>query len=546
MILGDKLYIIIQLLLSVAGIFMAVYAANNLNTRWRLFYITPFVLGLYAIGAHSFEASLMGAYIGSVAMLLGFLDERKSSRMKVSVLALILTLVSIPCCMLNKAYRTPDYLKDFEKAFYLMKENYCLTEHKDIDWDELYDKYYPSFKEINKEHDEVEACITWMRFCSEFYDGHVSYMTGTDVIKKASDTMYGNDYGLSLMRLSDGKVVAINVENDSQAANCGISNGTQIISWDGEAVNAMIDSFDQPYLVGIPVLENEEFVKPIYASGKGGDTITVTFVTEDGKTQEACLDKLGYYTGRLEETLFKISEGRNESNLTVTNLNEDTACLRLSQMMYDSDAADSGDYSAMYEELKGKLDEQKQLGVKNLIIDIRDNGGGDPNFILQILKLLAPEEEFGYAYSGVWDYEKNEFLYDEEEGHYVVGEGTTFEGENMWGDGKIILLVSMNTVSAGDHFTALMSKLDNVTIMGFTSTNCSGQAIRGVTLTNGALSFSSVPTLNQDGSIFIDTDTDRVATTPLDIKIPFDEVAVCELFDKDKDYILDYALDYIK
>lgn len=545
MIYGDIFYILMEFILCLICYFLAGYAEKVISSKWRLVYVLPVVACLVALAVNGFEISLMGAYIGSLVMLVGFWDESKKKRCISVVAAAVLTVVSIPVCMLNKGYRSPDYLKEFKTGFETMKEHYCLTEHKGIDWDELYEEYYPQFKEADKNHDDVANYIAWAHFTSEFYDGHVAYVTNDKTIEKATAQMYGNDYGLSLMRLADGRVVAVNVEPDSEASRSGIKNGTEIVDWDGESPDALVAEFDQPYLVNVPVAENEDFYKPVYAAGKGGDTVDITFVDDEGLYKTVTLEKLGYYSERIADTLDIISAGRNESNLSVTRLNADTACLRLSQMIYDSKTGQSGDYSGMYEELKTKLEEQKNAGVTNLVIDIRNNGGGDPNFILTVIRLLAPDKEFGYAYSGVWDDKNNEFMYDEEAGHYVVGEGTVFEGEDMWGDGQIILLVNANTVSAGDHFTALMSELDNVTIMGFTPTNCSGQAIRGVVFSDGVLSFSTVPTLNEDGTIYIDTSSDRIATTPLDVRIPFDEYAVDAIFNKGEDYIMSYALDYI-
>ncbi len=114
----------------------------------------------------------------------------------------------------------------------------------------------------------------------------------------------------------------------------------------------------------------------------------------------------------------------------------------------------------------------------------------------------------------------------------------------MWGNGRIVILVSTGTISAGDHFAYMMSAHDNVTIMGFTASNCSGQAVRGVTFEDGALQFSSVPTLNADGSIYIDADASRQATVPLDVKVPFDEKAVTAMFENGEDYLMEYAKEY--
>ena len=68
--------------------------------------------------------------------------------------------------------------------------------------------------------------------------------------------------------------------------------------------------------------------------------------------------------------------------------------------------------------------------------------------------------------------------------------------------------------------------------MGFTSSNCSGQAVRAVTF--------------EDGTIFIDTDASRQATVALDVTVPFDEKAVVSMFENGEDYLMEYAKEYVE
>ena len=49
--------------------------------------------------------------------------------------------------------------------------------------------------------------------------------------------------------------------------------------------------------------------------------------------------------------------------------------------------------------------------------------------------------------------------------------------------------------------------------------------------------------LDRDGSIFIDAGTDKHSTDDIDIKVPFDDKAIHAIFDEDKDYLLDLALE---
>ncbi len=547
MIYVDVILIVLIIGASLGLYALAGYAAKVLSPKWKLCYVVPLIVCILFVALSGFEVSLLGVYIGCVLLFIGFIKEDIKIRRLVSTCTVLLAIITIPVCLLYSGYRMPNFATEFKNGFASMKEHYCMTEYKDIDWDALYNAYLPKFKEVQKNHDAVGNYILWTELCNSMHDGHVAYYADDKVVEAAVEKMYGNDYGLSLITLSDGNTVAVNVQKDSAVYAAGIRNGTIVTAWDGKAVDERKPN-DIPivWLPNNPVKENDDFNSALLVAGMGGDTVSIGFIDENGEEKSVSVAKLGAYAKRLRDTTNILYSGIKADNMTWHDLNGETTVLRLTRMMYDSNAAGSGDYARMKDELKAGLLEKKGAGIKNLIIDLRSNAGGDPNFIIAIAELLSPEKEFIYACSGVWDAEQKDFAYNTETGKYAVGNKITYTGENVWGDGQIILLVNMATISAGDHFTRLMSALDNVTIMGFTSSNCSGQAIRGVEFEKGALQFSSVPTLNEDGTIYIDADVSRKATVQLDVQIPFDENAVKAIFDDGKDYELDYAEEYLR
>lgn len=549
MIKSDLYLILTELAFSIGLYFLADYADKVKSTKWKLLYMVPLIVCIIFIAFTGEEISLLSVYIAAIVLLIGFSKEEAKVRRLVSAIAALLIIPSILVCQLYKGYRMPNYLKEFREGFDTMKEHYCLGEHKGIDWDMLFEEYEPQFKDVQRKHDAVGNYILWTKFCSNFHDGHVAYMVKDEAVTdKAGEIMYGNDYGLSLMSLSDGTVVAVNVEKDSDIYKAGIRNGTVITSWDGRKVGELINSVEIDYYVEMaynPVEENEDFYKAVFAAGTGGDSVAIKYTGSDGAEHSVNAAKLGSYADRLEGTMRILTDGMKADNVIWNELSDSTCTLRLTQMMYDTNSASTGNYSDLKEQVREDMLALKEKGVKNIIIDLRNNGGSDPNFIIAIAELLAPEGEYRYAYSGVWDEKEKKYKYDEAAGKYVVGNGVTYNGEGVWGDGQIIILVSSGTISAGDHFADMMCIHDNVLIMGFTSSNCSGQAVRAVSFEAGTLQFSSVPTLNADGTIFIDADASRQATVPLDVKVPFDEKAVAAMFDNGEDYLMEYAKEYI-
>lgn len=546
MLYEDLFFVILELAMAAGLYILAGYAVKAPSSKWKLCYAVPMVVMLGAIFIADFETCLLGAYFGAILLLMGFVKEEAKLRKRLSLIAGASILFSALLCNITPGYRAVNYVAEFKRGFAEMKQHYVMTAHKEIDWDSLYKEYLPRFQEAYRNHDEVANYLAWNAFAQEFQDGHITYYSATneELTQKALQQLWGNDYGLSLMTLSNGQTVAVNVEADSEAAKAGISNGTVITGWDGKSMEAAIRETleTEAKVMNFASKENEAFYRTLAVAGMGGDSVVISYLDETGQEQRISLQKIGTYYERVKDTLETIDKGVEISNLAWQNIDEDTALMRMRFMSYDAKA----NYEQMEQEIRTKLLELKAAGVSNLIFDMRSNGGGSGSYVKHIVKLIAPEGEHIYAYDGVLNLETLQYEKGSEENTYQLGECETYWGENLWGHGQVILLVNAQTVSAGDHFTKLAAAFPNVTVMGFTHTNCSAQGINQVTLAEGSLSYSAALLLNADGTVFIDTDSSREATVPLDVKIPFDEEAVRVLFDEGEDYVLQYAMEWLK
>ena len=544
MINEDIICVIIGILGSVGLLLLTSYSLKMKSSKWRLIFLAPAIVILLITVLAGKELLMSGVYLGAILLLYGFFFENPTGRRISCVLALISCLVTIPICVFGKSYRAPDYLEEFKEGFETMKAHYIMTDYKGIDWDALYAKYEPKFRQIQKDGDAVENVLCWQEFTAEFYDGHTSYVDNReDVMKQAEQTAFGNDYGLSLIRMDSGEYAAVNVEPDSVPAKAGIHNGTVITAWDGKTPDTYYDQV-RCTTIAFPDKENKEFYLPIYMSGIGGDSMEITYLDENGETKQVDAPSIGVYADRMRKTIDIIDQGVVLANLTWEMEDEDTALLRITSMSYDMETYNGTDYSAMQNELRAKLYELKESGVKKLILDLRSNGGGSPYMIMSLCSLIAPEGEYTESYAGVVDRKTADYVKDEATGTYEIGGKLTYTGEDLVPEMDIIVLVNAETISAGDHMTAMVSDYPNVTTMGFTKSNSSGQAVTGIELECGSLTFSAIPCMNEDGSFFIDTGTDHLSKIPLDVIVPMDEDAITTLFDDGEDYLLQYALEY--
>ncbi len=544
----DIIHTIIQLLFTVTLYFLAGYAAKAKSNKWRLAYFIPLLICALVMGYGGIDICMLGVYIGPVVLMAGFVKDNEKIRKIACVIAALCISTAVPACIFSPTYRAVDYVEDFEAGFRSMKQHYVLAEHKDIDWDSLYDEYLPMFEDANRNRDEVANYITWMRFTAEFHDGHVGFSPAEVAIHdEALELLCGNDYGLSLMQLSDSSFVAVNVEPDSALTEAGIRNGTVITRWDGTSIMEAAEKSEAfGVLLSHADLDNENFYKPLYAAGVGGDTVEVSYIADDGSEKTITLEKTGSYFTRLESTLNILNKGVDAGNLQWTQVSDDTACLRIKSMMSTTKEEAAGTYDLMKRSIMDELAAYEALGCDKLVIDLRENGGGSGLMVKSIAELFAPVGEHYYCTDALWDADEGSYATDTETGAYIKGKDNNYIGEDIWKGKPIVLLVNAHSASAADHLTEVMSEFKNVTVMGFTEPNGSAQGVNGEYLMTGTLSFSSALLLDENGEIFIDAGVERESGNDIDIRIPFDSNAVEAIFTNEEDYVLNYALDYMK
>ena len=567
----DKILALFILAVSVFSFFIPALSKKRASRLWRLFYLVPLIAAAATASFAGWDIGYIGVYLAAVILTFAlYLNDGKKIRI-ISIAACALVTASLVYMNVSPFYQKEDYAAYFDKGFNVMKEHYVLTEEKEIDWDALYAKYRPRFEDAASKQDNTQNIKYWLQFTQEFYDGHVDFSPAhEDEMTEARCGIFGNDYGLSLIKLSTGEYVAVNVEgsgasfnitepgedydfledylredaeeNRLQLTDAGLHNGSIITSWDGKSPEELEKEVDV-YLMSYPDKTNEEFYRPMYAAGKGGESIEIRFLDDNGNEHSVNAKALGPYYPRLVSSLKTLDNGVNISNLEWKELGPDTAMMRIDSMAYDTKSYSGADYTAMTDEIRENILAYKEKGLKRLVIDLRRNGGGSPFMVKGVVCLFAPKGEHLLSYTTVIN-EKTASYERGADGKYTKGEAITYEGEDLLHDCEIILLVNAETVSAGDLICYLMSDYPNVTIMGFTGSNSSCQAVTAVSTGCGDISFSAVPNLDENAEPIIDSRADHVRRVPIDTIIPLTAEAVHAIYENGEDYLLDYAKNY--
>lgn len=440
-------------------------------------------------------------------------------------------------------YSELGWAESFSCMIDTMSESYVSRNYKNIDFEGLKTKFVPMVKEAEKNNDKKAFAKVLLEYQYEFYDSHIWFAQNSDILNQAEEELVGNDYGLSMYQLNSGDTIAIMVEEDSQAEKVGIHNGTVIKEWNGVAVDeAMQDVRCLDYWYQFEVLENEALMKPIFLAGQGGETVTVTFISDDGSTKNVQLDSMGSYKSR-ESAVLNHFYSRNrisDDNLSCKMLNQDVGYLRITREHYGDEMYDIwtyvvGKHKKVYDEIDAKLHELSYNGMKYLVIDLRNNGGGYEQISDAVASLFADRRLTNKT--GI-----------ERNGNIIpITKFHTFD-EGKWKELPVVVLVNDAAVSSGDVLTHLLSQCPNVTVMGITSSSNSAQTVGGCCYLSGDMFEIYYPIINSldENNEVLEVTADRQARVGFDLRIPVDYDAAMLIFsDSEKDYELDYAVDYL-
>lgn len=526
-----------------------------------------------------------------------------SSIISVLVVACTLHTFVYPASSLSavRNHSFDTYTDAFVRTTEDMEQYYSLQEHKKTDIPFLRDEILPLIQKAEEADDPGLYYAAMLYYAYRFYDGHVAaYADDDDAYFRALQLLSGYDYGMSMVQLDDGRIIAVAVGGDREgnpasAYQNGIRNGMEIVSWNGLPVEEVLSQVEVVYQnLNWPVAENEKILKPVLlgtkplprdgSKGIGStvdqllwraedctfdDWIALTYAETDEDFETACNEissfpdaLVGYRDadGTVKEVRLSASEyaiDRFETvylnlynlfwetvlpeNFGTCMLTEETGMLRLwrehTNTFQDIYGYLSGKDPWVHRMFIEKLDALKEQGMTKLIIDARYNRGGFPA-IDRALASLFTDETFAVDIEA-----------DCIDGGYRELKTNYVEGNGRYMDVDVVLLVDSLCVSAGDYLVKVMGACPNVTVMGLTTSNCSCQAQGGLSVLSGVceMSYPVNWMFDQEGRRFIDTDESRTCTLPLDVKIPLTEDAVREmLYEDGSDYQLQYALNYLE
>ena len=245
-------------------------------------------------------------------------------------------------------------------------------------------------------------------------------------------------------------------------------------------------------------------------------------------------------TDEEREAEFEALKTANE-NFRTKMLSDNCGYMAISVEEYDTIgdviAEIKGEYPEITELVNAKLEELQSQGMTELVLDLRNNGGGYPIIMCAAVSLFTNEEiDMGYDALKI-------------NGEYMNITEYSVKADGRWADLPVVALTNSYCGSSGDGFVYALSRCPNVTTMGITCSDGIYQSIGGFIVlpdSNLYLHYPIFYALDNNGDLMIDTKADRQTRIPLDEYIPVTKEAALMIFgENDRDYEAEYAVNFL-
>jgi C-terminal processing protease CtpA/Prc len=415
------------------------------------------------------------------------------------------------------------WLEAFDAMHDQISLEYPFTDIKQVDWDSLYNEFAQRIEEAEVNDDATAYYLALRDFSWSIPDGHVGLSTG-DIGNEIFETETAGGYGLAIMGLDDGRVIASIISEDGPAGKAGIKLGAEIIAWDGIPIKDAISSI-VPWSMPFSTEIAKEFQQYRYLMRTElGTTIEVTY-QNPGDTSPATV------------TLTAIAE-RDTFSATSVFVGYDFYALPVEYKILPSGYGYikinslSEDINLIIRLWEWALERMIALEVPAIIIDLRQNSGGSP--LGTLFASYFVEERIDISRS---------YYFSE-----VTGEFETFGPPNytepdddLYYDGQLAVLVGPACASACENVAYVLNVLEQTRVFGiYPSSGMYGEVARGQYLLPGDFSFQ-IPTglsRNMEGDIIIE----GTGVVP-DVYIPLTEDNVISQYTGGQDVVLDFTIE---
>ena len=360
--------------------------------------------------------------------------ERRRVR-AVAVAALLLLSFGTALPGAGPAGLSPSDRSDiFEKVWRDIRDLYYDPTFHGVNWDQVHERYLPE-ERAAKDDEDFYGVVR--RMTGELHDAHTRFFSPEQWKRIKLHEHAGLGFTAEDV---EGKTVVTAVEEESEAQRAGILPGMTVVTVDGIAVADLIAQAAAKREPSSSERADRLFIYRDVFSAPVGTAVKLAFVRADGAPFEASV-KAQIYPNVPRVVSRPLASG--EGYIEFDGFNHRTA-----------------------KEFKSAL--QKFRGAPGVIIDLRQNGGGELEPVISIAGYFLADKTLIAKYATrtgkpiAWYGGLVKLKLDVEAGA---------RGEQIY-TGPVTLLVGPRTASASEIFSGGMQEIGRATVVGTQSCGC--------------------------------------------------------------------------
>ena len=415
----------------------------------------------------------------------------------------------------------------FLAAHTILKERYAFTQWKAINWNALYNTYAPWIADAEKRQDKAAYVRTLREYQFSIPDGHVQLEYTDDFGAIYADV--GGGYGLSVIQLDSGRVIVSYVANGSAAEKSGIRPGDEVTAWNGKKIHDAINA--TPYIwarMNPSTAEGIRIQKQQFLTRAPVGTPAMVVVSGKGDLQPRLVNLTAFddrYDSYSKSVAFLDRQSQSEL-VTYRTLPGGYSYIAILVESY-----------GVYQPFKSAMLATIANNSPGVILDLRNNGGGDDNLASCFAGWFVDKPVF-YEYGTKYDPGSRQFP--------VVWEIWTQPQPTSY-HGPVAVLVSPSTISSGEGLPMVFANSHTGKIISPYGTNGAfGMVVSpGVRLPlNVTLNYPDGASLDQNSVIQVDSNASRAGGVAPQIRVPVNEDTVARYM-AGEDVQLTYAVKWL-
>lgn len=447
-------------------------------------------------------------------------------------------------------YSQMGWVEAFDALHSLIKEQYAFTDWKSIDLNTLNSTIRPKIALAETASNQEDFATALLEYSRSFPDGHVHW--GDEMIELINTNTKGS-YGLGIIGLDDGKVIAHIVTPGGPAATTGaagtrIDVGAEILEWDDVAITTAVSQASTLWRPNpASIATNEHKLYEQYRAltlGKVGATSKIKYKKSDG-TGPFTVTLTTTDDNKAIKSQTKLWERVDDDDpITYKELPSGYGYIQLGTLESDDISTET-----LFNKFQEAMDYLTGRNVPGIIIDLRGNGGGSDDLAAKISGFFYSETTF-YEYQNIYNaYNgKREILLPSADDSYIIGWDIPLNitPQTPFFTGPVVAIVNPDSASSAEGVALMIKNLPNGYVVSFYGTNGSfGMTGEGAKLPlNYSIGFPTGQSLNENKEIQLDSKNGVGGVSP-DVRVPKTSARMIN-YVNNVDVELDYAVSYLQ